>query len=94
VVIQDPTWEQSFPDVASVAVPFADPCDEHVRLVRLSVREVRARRRGNEERLARLVDDLVAYGLEPVLIATSDPNDIDAAFLEWAELRRRSRWVR
>jgi uncharacterized protein (DUF58 family) len=94
VVIQDPTWEQSFPDVGSVAVPFADPRDEHVQLVRLSDREVRARRRRNEERLARLIDDLVSYGLDPVLIATSDANDIDAAFLEWAELRRRSRWVR
>ena len=25
VVIQDPTWEQSFPDVGSVVVPFAEP---------------------------------------------------------------------
>ena len=24
VVIQDPTWEQSFPDVSGIAIPFAD----------------------------------------------------------------------
>ena len=27
VIVQDPTWEQSFPDVRGVVVPFADPGD-------------------------------------------------------------------
>ena len=40
VVIQDPLWEQSFPDVGSVVVPIADPPGAAPRLVRLT----RARR--------------------------------------------------
>ena len=34
VVIQDPLWEQSFPDVGSVVVPIADPAGGGTRLVR------------------------------------------------------------
>jgi uncharacterized protein (DUF58 family) len=94
VVIQDPIWEQSFPAIGSVAVPIADPRDGSVQIVRLTGREATARRRANEARLERLLEDLVSYGLDPVLIGTSDPTDIDGAFVEWAELRRRSRWVR
>jgi len=94
VVVQDPVWEQSFPDVGSVALPVADPSDGRTRLVRLSRREASRRRHGNEERLQRLLTELTSLDLEPVVIGTSDPYDIDRAFVEWAELRRLSRWVR
>jgi hypothetical protein len=94
VVVQDPVWEQSFPDVGSVALPVADPGDGRTRLVRLSRREATRRRQGNEERLQRLLMELTSLDLEPVLIGTSDPYDIDRAFVEWAEMRRLSRWVR
>ena len=36
VVIQDPVWEQSFPDVAGAALPVADPATAALELVRLS----------------------------------------------------------
>ncbi len=94
VVIQDPLWERSFPDVGGVAVPVADPRTGTVSLVRLSRREARRRRAANEERHARLVAELGSVGLRPVIVETSDPNAIDGAFLEWAEERRRSRWER
>ena len=94
VVIQDPVWEQSFPDVASVAVPVADPRSGRTELVRLSRREAREQRSSNERRLADLITELVSLGLEPVLLGTSDPFEIDRAFIEWAELRRVSRWAR
>jgi uncharacterized protein (DUF58 family) len=94
VVVQDPVWEQSFPDVGSVALPVADPRDGRTRLVRLSRTEATRRRHGNEERLQHLLTELTSLDLEPVLIGTSDPYDIDRAFVEWAELRRLSRWVR
>jgi hypothetical protein len=48
----------------------------------------------NERRLADLLAELVSLGLEPVLLGTSDPFEIDRAFIEWAELRRVSRWAR
>jgi len=94
VVIQDPVWEQSFPDIASVAVPVADPRSGRTELVRLSRREARELRSSNERRLADLLAELVSLGLEPVLLGTSDPFEIDRAFIEWAELRRVSRWAR
>jgi uncharacterized protein (DUF58 family) len=94
VVIQDPTWEQSFPDVGGVVIPVADPSDGRVRLVRLSRREVAERRAANESRLRRLLDELLSLGVEPVLLGTSDPHDIDRAFVEWAEARRQTRWAR
>src|SRR5436190_1171553 len=55
VVIQDPVWEQSFPDVAGVVVPLADPATGRVSLVRLSRREVEERRHANETRRAALL---------------------------------------
>jgi uncharacterized protein (DUF58 family) len=94
VVIQDPVWEQSFPDVSSVAVPIADPRTGRTELVRLSRREARELRSRNEQRLERLLAELVSLDLEPVLLGTSDPAEIDRAFVEWAELRRLSRWAR
>jgi uncharacterized protein (DUF58 family) len=94
VVIQDPVWEQSFPDVGSVAVPVADPRTGGTQLIRLSRREVTDLKRKNAERLARLLAELVSLGVEPVLLGTSDPHEIDRAFVEWAELRRLSRWAR
>jgi uncharacterized protein (DUF58 family) len=94
VIIQDPVWEQSFPDLGSVAVPIADPRSGRTELVRLSGKEARELRRENETRLARLLAELVSLDLAPVLLGTSDPYEIDRAFVEWAELRRVSRWAR
>jgi uncharacterized protein (DUF58 family) len=94
VVIQDPVWEQSFPAAAGVALPLADPRSGRVALVRLGSRQVARRRVLNEERLRSLVAEFETVGMSPVVLGTSDPFDIDRAFLEWAEERRRSRWDR
>ena len=94
VVVQDPVWEQSFPDVGSVTLPIRDPRSGRVELVRLSRREARSLRQRNEARLARLRDELISLDLEPVVIGTSDSFDVDRAFVEWAELRRLNRWAR
>jgi hypothetical protein len=95
VVIQDPVWEQSFPDVSSVVVPLADPATGRLKLVRLSRREARERRAHHEERLAETLGDLEAFGLDPVLVSTDDREDIYTRFLEWVALRQeavRERW--
>jgi uncharacterized protein (DUF58 family) len=94
VVIQDPVWEQSFPAVAGIAVPIAHPDGRPAGLVRLSRRQVDRRREQNESRHAQLVGEFEAAGLQPVVLATSEPAAIDRAFLEWAEQRRRGRWAR
>ena len=88
VVIQDPVWEQSFPDVSSVVVPLADPATGRLRLVRLSRREARDRRKANEERLRETVGLLEGFGLDPVLVSTSNPEEIYTHFLAWAALRQ------
>ena len=94
VIVQDPVWEQSFPDIGSVAVPIRDPRSGRAELVRLSRREARSLRQRNEARLERLREELVSLDLEPVVLGTSDPFDVDRVFVEWAELRRLSRWAR
>ena len=82
VVIQDPVWEQSFPDVGGLVVPF-----EPAGLVRLSEAEVTRRREANEERHATLLRDLQALGLDPVLLSSHEPRDVLYSFLSWADQR-------
>lgn len=91
VVIQDPTWEQSFPDVSGIVVPLRDPRTGRVTHVRLTRKEITARRRAHRERLLALLDELVLLGLDPVLISSSDPSDVLASLLDWSELRRARR---
>jgi uncharacterized protein (DUF58 family) len=85
VVVQDPTWESSFPaEVGGLVLPLADPATGGHGLVRLSGDEARARRAENEERLALLLGDFADLGLDAVHLASADPDAILAAFLEWA----------
>ena len=91
VVIQDPVWERSFPEVGGVAVPIAEPRSGTVALVRFSRREAQERREANMRRHEALLRDFQAHDLDPVLIVASAPEEIDGAFLAWAEARRRSR---
>jgi len=88
VVVQDPVWERSFPDVAGLVVPLADPRGGRTLEVRLSRRQARVRREANERRHRGLLARLAALGLDPVLLDTSDPREIDRAFLDWAQRRR------
>ncbi|MBA2462588.1 MAG: DUF58 domain-containing protein, partial [Actinobacteria bacterium] len=82
VVIQDPIWEQSFPDVAGMVIPF-----EQAGLVRLSAAEVAQRREGNEGRRRALLYDLRALDLDPVLVSSHEPRDVLFSFLSWADQR-------
>jgi len=91
VVIQDPVWEQSFPDVSGIVLPLRDPRSGRITHVRLTKKEAAERRRGNEERLLGLLDELTLLDLDPVLIASSDPSDVLGAFLDWNEFRRARR---
>ncbi len=93
IVIQDPVWEQSFPDVSGIVVPLRDPRSGRITHVRLSKQEVAARRRENEERLRALLEELTLLDLDPVLLSSSEPSDVLAAFLDWNEYRRARRGV-
>jgi uncharacterized protein (DUF58 family) len=90
VVVQDPIWEQSFPEVDGAVLPVVDPVDGRLRRVRLRRREAAERRAANEARLAALVEGLERLGLEPVLLGTADEECVLEGFLRWADVRRRT----
>ena len=87
VVIQDPLWEQSFPDVAGVVVPLAEPATGRIHYARFSAREVRERRERNEARLAATLESFRQFDIEPVLLSSSDEQEIFWQFVEWSEQR-------
>jgi uncharacterized protein (DUF58 family) len=91
VVIQDPVWERSFPDVGGVVLPFMDHTSGRFVTVRLTDREAASMREQNEQRAAELLDRFRNHDLGPVLVTTSDRMDIFQAFLEWADERIVSR---
>ena len=95
VVVQDPLWEQSFPLLDGLVVPFADPASGRVAKVRLTRAETHAYRRTNEERLAALLADFSSLGLDYVVIGDASPAVVLDAFTGWAEARlarRRGEW--
>jgi hypothetical protein len=87
VVLQDPTWERSFPDVSGTMLPVVEPQTGKTRFLRLSKQEAQARRRANEERWGRLQRTFAMLDLDPVPISTSNPADILETFTLWAEQR-------
>ncbi len=87
VVIQDPVWEQSFPDVSGVVLPFADAETGKMLLVRLPEPECAERREKNERRHDELVRGLRALDMDPVVLSSHDRKDIVFAFLTWADQR-------
>jgi len=90
VVVQDPVWEMSFPDVGGAAVPLADPGTGRVEDVWFSPRAARERAAANEQRLADLLALFGRLGFDPVLVEAADAASIDRQFHRWADRRRRS----
>lgn len=87
-VLQDSIWEQSFPDVAGVVLPLADPDTARVRPTRLTRRECASRRLANEARFASILERARDLDLDSLVVASHDPDDVYHRFLEWAETRR------
>jgi hypothetical protein len=94
VVVQDPVWERSFPEVGGVVLPLHDRATGSFVSVRLTEREAARRRAENEKRADELLERLRALDLGPVLVTTTDREQIFQAFLEWADERiiSRGRW--
>ena len=87
VVIQDPVWEQSFPQVDSVVVPAAD-ASGRLRPVRLRAAEAARRREEHEARRGRLVSGFRSLGIEPILVSSSARDHVFRAFLAWSDERQ------
>jgi uncharacterized protein (DUF58 family) len=87
VVIQDPIWEQSFPDVSGAAVRFVDADSGRPAVAALTEREATERRDANESRRRKLLHDLRALDMDPVLVSSHDVRDVFYSFLSWADQR-------
>jgi uncharacterized protein (DUF58 family) len=87
VIIQDPQWERTFPDVGGISIPYAEPARNGVSPIYLTRREATAMRRGHEQRYDALVRGFRSLGLEAVSVDTHDIADMLGAFLRWADLR-------
>lgn len=87
IVVQDPLWEQSYPEAAGeVALPV---CDEagRFRLLRQSRAEVRARRQAHEARLRSLDELFASHGFPPIVLSELGPAALSDALRSW-HLRR------
>jgi hypothetical protein len=91
VIVQDPTWEQSFPQIEGVVISLADARGERPRRVRLEADEVEERRTGNAARLQALRRDFAGLGLDPVVVGDSAEEAVHAALLDWAQARMSAR---
>ena len=83
VIVQDPIWEQSFPDVDGIGMPLVNESGR-LHVVRLRRGESRVWRVRHEERLAILVAGMRALGIEPVLLSSVEPARIFDAFVSWS----------
>ena len=93
VVLQDPTWEQSFPDVDGIVVPLRDPRSGKISSARLRRKEVAAHREHNRARLAQLLQTFRFLDIDPVVVMTNDRAAILEELLVWADLRRTRRVI-
>jgi uncharacterized protein (DUF58 family) len=87
VIVQDPIWEQSFPDVSGVVVPFAAADGSEASLAAVSAREARELRETNERRFRELLYGLRALDLDPVVVDSHEQRDVVSSFLSWADQR-------
>ena len=85
VLVQDPTWEQSFPDVHGAVVPFTDPATGATAPTRFTRREVRALALEHEQRLDRTLRTFRHLGCDPVVVGGEDAF---APLAAWAARRR------
>jgi hypothetical protein len=88
VVIQDPVWERTFPDVGGITIPYAQPGTGRVVPVYVTEREAARLRDEHESRWASLVRDFRSLGIEPVEARSHEYVDLLSSFLRWADLRQ------
>jgi uncharacterized protein (DUF58 family) len=87
VVVQDPTWERTFPEISGTMVPVVDPSSGRLSYLRVSRTEALEQRRANEERWARLHRTFASLDLDPVVVESEDPAAVLVAFVAWSEQR-------
>ena len=93
VVIQDPTWEQSFPDISGIVVPLRDARTGRLTSVRLRRKEAAMRRALNQERLDMILETFRLLDIDPVVVSSNDRSEILSTLLVWSDLRRTRRVI-
>jgi uncharacterized protein (DUF58 family) len=88
VVIQDPVWERSFPEVGGITIPYALPGSGLVTPIYLTDEEAAGLREVHETRWHRLVRDFRSLGIEPVEVRSHEHAAMLASFLRWADVRQ------
>lgn len=89
VLIQDPVWEQTFPDeAAGLILPFRNPLTGREEERRYSRSGARQQRTQNESRIAYIRETFINAGLDWVEISTTDPVKINTAFKTWSAGRK------
>jgi hypothetical protein len=91
VLIQDPVWEADFPAVAGLFVPVLDPPAGRLRLVRLSRRQVAARRALHVARRESLLTLFRELALDWVELVSHEASAVASAFQLWAGNRELAR---
>lgn len=84
VIVQDPVWEQSFPEVAGVLLELLDPATGRLVAARFTRAEIAERRRRHEARLDGIRSRFAALGLDWVLVSSAGPTDVLASFVSWS----------
>ncbi|HEY1318030.1 MAG TPA: DUF58 domain-containing protein [Gaiella sp.] len=88
VLVQDPVWEQSFPRIGGLVVPFVGPGSARGSDVWITRRRAREAADANERRLTETIGRFRRLGFDPVVVGTSDPGEIARLFHGWAARRR------
>jgi uncharacterized protein (DUF58 family) len=87
VIVQDPVWERTFPDVSGISVPYAEPQTGRVSPVYLTRKEAKALRHAHDSRWEQLIRDFRSLGIESVAVHAHDLGAMLDSFLRWADLR-------
>ncbi len=88
LIVQDPVWEQSFPRVEGVVLPFAKPGSASSSDVWIGRRRAEALAVANERRLAQTTARFRRLGFDTVVVGTSDQGEIARTLHAWAARRR------
>jgi uncharacterized protein (DUF58 family) len=87
VIVQDPLWEQSFPEIEGVLFSLADARGTRTRRVRLSADDVSDRRAEHERRLVEVQRDFLRLGLDPIVVSEDAESAVHTTLLAWSQDR-------
>jgi uncharacterized protein (DUF58 family) len=88
VIVQDPVWERSFPEIGGISIGYADAATGRVSTAYLTEREAARTREEHEARWDDRIRAFRSLGIEPVAVHAHDYAEMLGSFLRWADLRQ------